>query len=47
MSIFEDMASAVIKRDVGACVDLANQAINEGVNPLEAIQEGFAKTDSA
>ncbi len=30
MSIFEDIANAVIKRDVGACIDLANQAINEG-----------------
>ena len=43
MSILEEMASAVIKRDVGACVDLANQIINEGIDPLEAIQEGFAK----
>ena len=43
MGIFEDMANAVIGRDVGACVDLANQIINEGTNPLEAIQEGFAK----
>lgn len=43
MSIFEDMANAVIGRNVGACVDLSNRVIKEEIDPLKAIQEGFAK----
>ncbi len=43
MSILEEMANAVIKRDTAACIDLANQAIREDIDPLEAIQKGFAK----
>ena len=43
MSIFKEMANAVIKGDEKACTELANQVIKEEVNPLEAIQEGFAK----
>ena len=43
MSILEKMADAVIQRNTEKCVELASQALEEGIEPIEAIQEGYAK----
>ena len=43
MGILEEMADAVINRDKEACAKLADKAIKEDLDPIEAIQEGFAK----
>lgn len=43
MGILEEMADAVINRDKEACAKLAGKAIKEDLDPIEAIQEGFAK----
>jgi corrinoid protein of di/trimethylamine methyltransferase len=43
MTLFEKMADAVIRRSKEDCVGLASQALEEGIEPIEAIQEGYAK----
>jgi corrinoid protein of di/trimethylamine methyltransferase len=43
MSIFEEMADAVIRRSKEECVALARQALEKGIEPIDAIQEGYAK----
>lgn len=43
MGILNEMADAVINRDKEACAKLAEKAIKEDLDPIEAIQEGFAK----
>jgi 5-methyltetrahydrofolate--homocysteine methyltransferase len=43
MGILQEMADAVINRDKEACAKLADKAIKEDLDPIEAIQEGFAK----
>jgi corrinoid protein of di/trimethylamine methyltransferase len=43
MSIFEEMADAVIRRSNEECVGLARRALEEGIEPIEAIQAGYAK----
>lgn len=42
MTILQDMADAVIRGDEEACIDLANRALEEGIDPVEAIQRGFS-----
>jgi corrinoid protein of di/trimethylamine methyltransferase len=39
---FNEMKDAVVRGDKEACVDLAKNALESGVEPLKAIQEGFA-----
>lgn len=39
--LFQKMAQSIIDGDSDAAVDLANQAITTGINPLEAISSGF------
>jgi len=43
MGILNEMADAVITGDKEACTKLADKAIKEDLDPMEAIQEGFAK----
>jgi corrinoid protein of di/trimethylamine methyltransferase len=43
MTIFEDMADAVIRGDEADCIELANRVLNENIDPVEAIQKGFSK----
>jgi corrinoid protein of di/trimethylamine methyltransferase len=43
MAIFEEMAQAVVKGNEKACVELAQKALDDGIDPVEAIQEGFSK----
>jgi len=43
MTIFEKMAEAVVKGDAKKCERLSNEVIKEDVEPVEAIQKGFAK----
>jgi corrinoid protein of di/trimethylamine methyltransferase len=38
---FNEMKDAVVRGDKEACVDLAKKALESGVEPLKAIQEGF------
>jgi corrinoid protein of di/trimethylamine methyltransferase len=42
VSVFTEMGDAVVRGDSQACVDLATKAVESGVDPLQAIQEGFA-----
>jgi trimethylamine corrinoid protein len=39
---FSEMKRAVVRGDREACVELAKQALESGVDPTQAIQEGFA-----
>jgi 5-methyltetrahydrofolate--homocysteine methyltransferase len=43
MSVLKDMAEAVVKGDMEECERLSNVAIEQGIEPVEAIQAGFAK----
>ena len=43
MTIFEKMADAVIRGSEEECRDLANTVVKEGIDPVKAIQGGFAK----
>lgn len=43
MAILEEMAQAVVKGNEKACTELAQKALDEGIDPVEAIQEGFSK----
>ena len=43
MGLYEKMAEAVVKGDMNTCERLSNEAIRQGIEPVEAIQEGFAK----
>lgn len=42
MSIHKEMADAVVSGDERQCVELAKKVLAQGIDPLEAIQEGFA-----
>ncbi len=42
-NIFEDMEQAIIDGDEELCANLAHQAINENIDPAEAIEKGYAK----
>jgi trimethylamine corrinoid protein len=42
-NIFEEMELAIIDGDEELCASLAQKAIDEGVDPAEAIDKGFAK----
>jgi len=39
--LFEEMAQSIIEGEADAAADLARQAVEEGVDPLEAIDQGF------
>lgn len=41
--LFERMAQAVIDGDREACVDLAEEVVERGVDPFEAIEHGFTR----
>jgi methanogenic corrinoid protein MtbC1 len=43
MTLFEKMADAVIRGNEADCIELANGALKEGIEPVDAIQQGFAK----
>ncbi len=43
MDLFERMAEAVVKGDDSLCVVLARQAMDEGLDPFQAMDEGFAR----
>lgn len=43
MTIFEKMADAVIRGNEEECRELAKAALKENIEPVKAIQEGFAK----
>jgi 5-methyltetrahydrofolate--homocysteine methyltransferase len=43
MSVLKDMAEAVVKGDMEECERLSSVAIEQGIEPVEAIQGGFAK----
>lgn len=43
MTILEKMADAVIRGNEEECAELANAALKQGIEPVKAIQEGFAK----
>lgn len=43
MTIVEKMADAVIRGNEEECTKLAKTALKEGIEPVKAIQEGFAK----
>lgn len=43
MEMFKQMAEAVIAGDAELCASLAERAIQEKVDPVEAIQNGFSK----
>jgi trimethylamine corrinoid protein len=42
-NIFEEMEQAIIDGDEELCVSLAQKTIDEGIDPSEAIDKGFAK----
>ncbi|RLC86304.1 MAG: hypothetical protein DRJ03_09150 [Chloroflexi bacterium] len=43
MNLLEQIVQATIKGDEEQCVALAQQVLDEGVDPVEAINEGFTK----
>jgi len=43
MNLFEQMVEATVGGDEARCVALAQQVVDEGVDPVEAINEGFTK----
>jgi corrinoid protein of di/trimethylamine methyltransferase len=42
MDLFEQMVQATLAGDEEQCVTLARQAMEEGIDPFDAIQKGFA-----
>lgn len=42
MDLFEQMVQATLAGDEERCVTLARQAMEQGIDPFEAIQKGFA-----
>ena len=40
-TLFENMAKTIIDGDVEAAQTLAQQALSEGVDPLESLNQGF------
>ena len=42
MTDFNEMKDAVVRGDADACVELAKQAVASGVDPQQAIRDGFA-----
>jgi trimethylamine corrinoid protein len=42
VEVFIEMRNAVVRGDIQGCVDLATKAVESGVDPLQAIEEGFA-----
>lgn len=43
LNLFKQMEAATVKGDEESCVSLAHKAMDEGVDPFEAIQSGFAR----
>lgn len=43
MNLFEQMVEATVDGDEGRCVALAQQALDEGTDPYQAIQEGYTR----
>jgi len=43
MNLFEQMVEATVEGDEARCVAMAQQVVDEGVDPVEAINEGFTK----
>ncbi len=43
MNLFERMVEATVGGDMDLCVALARQALDEGVDPYEAIEEGYTR----
>lgn len=43
MTILEEMAQAVAKGNESACAELAQKALDSGIDPVEAINGGFSK----
>ena len=43
MNLLEQIVQATVKGDEERCVALAQQVLDEGLNPVEAIQEGYSK----
>jgi corrinoid protein of di/trimethylamine methyltransferase len=42
VEVFSEMRDAVVQGDIRGCVDLATKAVDSGVDPLQAIEQGFA-----
>jgi corrinoid protein of di/trimethylamine methyltransferase len=42
VEVFNDMRDAVVRGDSQGCIDLATKALEAGVDPLQAIEQGFA-----
>jgi len=42
VSLLIEMRDAVVRGDSQECIDLANKALESGVDPLQAMQDGFA-----
>jgi corrinoid protein of di/trimethylamine methyltransferase len=43
MSLLEQIVEATVEGDEERCVALAQQALDQGLNPVEAIEEGYSK----
>jgi corrinoid protein of di/trimethylamine methyltransferase len=43
MNLLEQIVQATVKGDEERCVALAQQVLDQGVNPMEAIEEGYSK----
>ncbi len=43
MNLFEQMVEATVDEDEERCVALAQQALDEGTDPFQAIQEGYTQ----
>ncbi|MFQ6016043.1 MAG: corrinoid protein [Anaerolineae bacterium] len=43
MNLFEQMVQATVEGDEERCVALARQALDQGMDPLQAVQEGYAR----
>ena len=43
VNIFEEMEQAIIDGDEELCASLAQKTIDEGIDPIEAIEKGYAK----
>lgn len=43
MTILEEMGQAVAKGDNSACAELAQKALDQGIDPVEAISDGFSR----
>ena len=43
VNLFEEMVEATVEGDEERCVALAQQALDQGVDPFQAIQEGYSR----